>query len=605
MTRPSLLASLALLCAAGLLGCGQSAQPASGTSTASDKQSAPAHQESPPVALNKVHYDDITNSSGIDFVHRNGSRGERWMAETNGAGCAFLDYDNDGFLDIILLQSGELPGQETGPRQSSRLYHNNHDKTFTDVTERAKFDARGYAMGVACADYDNDGFTDVFIANFGKDQLFKNAGDGTFRDVTDSSGAGDPLWSSCAAFADFDNDGDLDLYVVNYVNMSMDGKPIRGIEHFGNKLCGVPRNGKQIPTYCSPDVYLGIPSTLDRNNGDGTFTDVSEESGIHNVSPKVNKPQKKRIEDRSKGLGIVLSDLDDDGLMDIFIANDSTENFLFMNKGNLRFEEQGDERGVAYDGQGKTEACMGTDFADVNGDGNFDLIAVNLAFETYTLWINQGKGFFEDQTVQYHLAEPSYRMVGFGAKFLDFDNDGDQDLVVANGHVVDNIEEIDPALTYAQPAHLYENLGKPPWFKLLGASAGSYFGERHVGRGLAAGDIDNDGDLDLLFSNNNERAYLLENKGGCERSWIGLELVGTRSNRNAIGALVAVTAGGKTQRNEVRGASSYASYSDQRLLFGLGSAEQVDRVDIRWPSGQRQTLTNPALRRYHRLEEPK
>jgi hypothetical protein len=557
------------------------------------------------VELNKVHYDDITTSAGIDFVHHNGSKGERWMAETNGAGCAFLDYDNDGFLDVILLQSGELPGQETGPRESSRLYHNNHDKTFTDVTERAKFDVHGYAMGVACGDYDNDGFTDVFIANFGMDQLLRNQGDGTFRDVTQTAGVGDPLWSSCAAFADFDNDGDLDLYVVNYVNMSMDGKPILGLEHFGNKKCGVPKNGKQILTYCSPDVYLGLPSMLYRNDGGGTFTDVSEESGIRNVSPKVAKPQKKRIEDRSKGLGIVLSDIDDDGDLDIFIANDSTENFLFLNQGNLHFEEVGDERGVAYNAQGKTQACMGTDFADVNGDGLFDLIAVNLAYETYTLWINQGKGYFEDQTARYGLAAPSYRMVGFGAKFLDFDNDGTQDLVVANGHVVDNIEEIDPALTHAQPAHLYQNLGKPPWFKLLGAAAGSYFGENHVGRGLAAGDIDNDGDLDLLFNNNNERAHLLENKGGSERSWIGFELVGTKSNRSAIGSLVIVTAEGKTQRNELRGTSSYASYSDQRLLFGLGSAKQVDSVQIRWPSGQRQTLTNPELRRYHHIVEPK
>ncbi|MFO0981835.1 MAG: CRTAC1 family protein [Planctomycetota bacterium] len=555
------------------------------------------------VGSSAIYYADITDQAGVDFVHHSGASSERWMVETNGAGCAFLDYDQDGFLDLFFVQGGDLPGKPSTGDYCSKLWRNNGNHTFTDVTAAAKIDARGYGLGVACSDYDNDGDTDIYLCNFGKNQLWQNQGDGTFRDVTDAAHVDDPLWSSAAAFGDLDGDGELDLYVVDYVNMAMDAKPIRGIEHQGNEVCGIDKGGKRVLMYCHPDVYLGVPSTLYRNDGNGTFTDVSDASGIRDVSPHLNKPRDKKIQDRSKGLGIVMCDFDDDGDLDIFIANDSTENFLFLNQGNMHFLEAGDDRGIAYNGLGRTEACMGTDIADVDGDGDFDVITLNLAYETYTLWINQ-HGFFEDKTEQFHLAGPSYKMVGFGAKFLDFDNDGDQDLVTANGHVIDNIAEIDQGLTYAQPAQLYENVGKPQWFKLLGAAAGSYFGEDHVGRGLAAGDLDNDGDVDLLFSNNNGKAHLLENRGASERQWIGFDLQGTRSNRDAIGARVTVVAGGKSQVNEVRAAASYASSNDRRLLFGLGSTAQVDRVEIRWPSGQKQTLSQLATRRYHHLIEP-
>ncbi|MCS6805482.1 MAG: CRTAC1 family protein [Acidobacteriota bacterium] len=522
-------------------------------------------------ASGSVHlFVPVQDQAGLLFTHVHGGSGRKYMIETMGSGGGFLDYDNDGWLDIYLVQSGPLPGFSDQTPLPNKLYRNNGDGTFTDVTEQAGLGDTSYGMGCAFGDIDNDGFIDIFVTNFGPNKLYRNNGDGTFTDVTERAGVGDPRWGSSAAFADYDGDGFLDLYVVNYVNFSLDR----------NIYCGEPG----LQTYCHPDVYDGVPDILYRNNGDGTFTDVTRQAGLY-IDAK----------DQSKGLGVVWSDYDNDGDADIFVANDSTRQFLFRNNGNGTFTEIGVSAGFAYNGQGKTTAGMGIDAGDYNGDGFFDLFITNLDFETNTLYHSLGDGSFEDRTDTTGLAAPSLTRVGFGTNFFDFDNDGDVDLFVANGHIIDNIARQNPSLSYEQPAQLYENLGRGP-FADISARAGAFFRTPWVGRGAAFGDVDNDGDVDILQTNNNQRALLLRNEIGHRQNWVMLKLASRHRGRDAIGARVTLVAGDLTQIEEVRSGSSYLSQNDLRVHFGIGNRQTIDYIEIRWPEGLRQRLSGEQVR---------
>ncbi|MEW6741409.1 MAG: CRTAC1 family protein [Planctomycetota bacterium] len=527
---------------------------------------------------------DISAAAGIDFRHTTCGTGKKYFPETNASGVGFLDYDRDGYLDLYFNQGAPI-GPEPWPTvPTNRLYRNRGDLTFEDVTEKAGVGDTGVGMGVACADYDNDGWPDIYVCNYGKNRLYRNNGGGTFSDVTDKAGVAEERWSSTALFADLDGDGDLDLFIGNYVDFA----PERNVP------CGLRREGKWIPMYCNPDVYDGLPETLYRNNGDGTFTDVSEASGIRNVDYKAH----------GKGLGVAPCDYDDDGDIDVFVANDFTPNFLFRNEGTLRFVEVGVESGVAFNGMGERTSAMGPDWSDVDHDGDFDLIVSNIQRQANTYWENLGNGYFEDMTYPMGLGEPSFMLVGFSLDFFDYDLDGDEDLFVSNGHMIDNIAEASPDESFEQPPHLYENLSPQKGFRLVSDRMGGFFAERYPGRACAIGDIDNDGDGDIAMNTMGGPGLLVLNNGGERHNWLGLQLVGTVSPRDAIGARVTVTSGDWRQMNEVRGTVGLGGFSDLRLVFGLGSRQAVDEVEIRWPSGKVQELRGLELRRYHEIREP-
>ncbi|MEW6744643.1 MAG: CRTAC1 family protein [Planctomycetota bacterium] len=556
---------------------------------ACSKEDAGSEEGAPSPPPTPSPFVNISAQARIDFQHTFCGTGERFMAETNMSGVGWLDYDRDGWLDLYFVQGAPLPGQPWPETPTNRLYRNRGDGTFEDVTAKTGAGDTGVGMGVACADYDSDGWPDIYVCNWGPNRLYHNNGDGTFTDVTEATGVGDPRWSSSALFADFDNDGDLDLFVANYVDFA----PERNVR------CGYKRGEETVVMYCHPDVYDGLPSSLYRNNGDGTFTDVSDACGIRDVN----------WFSEGKGFAAAPSDLDDDGDIDIFVANDATPNFLFINQGDLRFVNEAPIRGVAFDGMGDAESCMGADWADYDRDGDFDLFVCNIQRQTNTLYENTGKGaFFEDTTYAMGLGEPSFLMVGFSTFFLDFDNDGDADIFVANGHMIDNIELLEPDASFAQPPHLYENLGDRRGFRLVSEEMGGVFEERYVGRASAPGDFDNDGDLDIALNTMGGPGLLIANNVGERASWIGLKLRGTKSNRDAIGARVTVSAGDLVQIDEVRGSVGIGSFRDLRLLFGLGSRPRnsmgVDKVEIRWPSGKRQTLTGLAPRSFHEIVEP-
>ncbi len=531
---------------------------------------------------------EVHGERGIDFVHRHGGTGNKYFMETMGSGAGFFDYDNDGWLDAYLVQSGPVPTSRRADRATgaalemrNRLYRNIGGGRFEDVTEKSGTGDAHYGMGVAFGDYDNDGLADIYITNFGPDQLYRNEGDGTFTNVTFATGLGDPRWGAGAAFADYDLDGDLDLYVVNYITYSID-KNIR---------CGPP----DILAYCHPDVYPGSPDILYRNEG-GFFTDVTRAAGVHEDDP-----------DESKGLGVVWVDYDNDGDPDIYVTNDSTPNFLYRNNGDGSFANVALESGVAYNRFGKTEAGMGIDFGDYDWNGHADLFMTHLDEETNTLYHNFGGGLFQDYSSQSRLGPPSLKNVGFGIGFFDFDADGWLDIFVANGHIIEAIERIRPGggVTYAQRNQLFRNEGGRA-FRDISSSAGSHFQKRRVGRGAAFGDIDNDGDTDVLVSNSNQEAILLENVVGDSQEWIGFGLVGTQSNKDALGARVLLASGGRTRWREVRGGGSYLSQSDLRVVFGLSGGAIADSVVVEWPSGVRQRLEDGLLSGvYHTVIEPR
>jgi hypothetical protein len=435
----------------------------------------------------------------------------------------------------------------------------------------------GYGRGCAAADVDNDGDADLYVTNFGSNRLYRNNGNGTFTEIGQKAGVASPLWSTSAAFADYDSDGRLDLFVANYVDFAMDN----------NKWCGDFQ--RKIRAYCHPDAYEGLPDILYHNNGDGTFTDVTLKAGL--------------TERWGKGLGAVFSDLDDDGDQDLFVAKDSVPNTLYRNNGNGTFTDVTLDSSTGYSEDGKPEAGMGTDAGDYDGDGKFDLFVVHLSGEVNELYRNLGRLRFEVATYPAGIASVGVLWVGFGTNFFDYDNDGDQDIYVANGHIIDNIPLFNDALSYGQRDFLYENVGGGK-FREVGRRHGAYFSQAFVGRGMALADMDADGDLDVAVSNSDQRAVLLRNDGGNARHYLRLRLTGTRSNRDAIGAKVTVTAGGKRQVEEVRSGTSYLSQNELTLHFGLGAATKAEKVEIRWPSGKVQVMNGVAADQTLAVKEP-
>jgi len=515
--------------------------------------------------LQKVKFVDVAAASGIHFRHDNAATPEKYLIETMGSGCGWLDYDQNGLLDLYFANGAETKLYKPAHPLRGALYRNNGDGTFTDVTEKAGVGAEGlFGMGVAVGDYDNDGFSDLFVLGYGRCILYHNNGDGTFTDVTARAGvANEGRWGSSAAWFDYDNDGRLDLVIANYIDWS----PQK------NFWCG--DHGPGLRSYCHPDDYNGQPPRLYHNNGDGTFSDVSELSGV-GLKP-------------GNGLGVVTFDYDDDGWQDIFIANDSMANFLFHNNRDGTFREVGFAGGVAVSADGRAEAGMGADAADVMGHGRMDLIVTHLDSQLARLYENLGEGYFDDATLRSQMGYATFHISGFGARFMDYDNDGLRDIFMANGHVLDNIEKYNSSVRYAEPKMMFRNLGHGH-FENVSDKLGKDFQFPRVSRGAAVGDFDNDGDLDVLVNNNGETPQLLRNDSGNSNHWLEILLIGTKSNRDGVGARVRVSAGDLVQFDQRKGGMSYQSAQDPRLHFGLGSRSNVDSIEIRWPSGMVTTL---------------
>lgn len=520
-----------------------------------------------PQKIAPVTFVDIARPAGIRFEHDNAASPEKYLIETMGSGCGWLDYDQNGLFDLYLVNSAAT--QLYHPKQPLRsaLYRNNGDGTFTDVTAKAGVGAEGlFGMGVAVGDYNNDGFPDLFVLGYNRCILYHNNGDGTFTDVTAKAGVANPgKWASSAAWFDYDNDGRLDLIIANYVDWS----PER------NFYCG--DKGPGLRSYCHPDVYHGQSPTLYHNNGDGTFTDVSKHSGV-GLKP-------------GNGLGVVTFDYDNDGWQDIFIANDSMPNFLFHNNRDGTFREVGYLAGVAVGIDGQSEAGMGTDAADTTGSGYLDLAVAHLDLQLARLYRNLGDGTFDDATYRSKISYATYHLSGFGMRFMDYDNDGARDLFMANGHVLDNIQLYHGETRYAEPKLMLRNTGHG-LFENVSDQLGPDFLLPRVSRGAAICDFDNDGDLDILVSNNGQAPQLLRNDGGNNNHWLELFLVGTRSNRDGVGARVKITAGELVLFDERKGGMSYQSAQDPRLHFGLGAHTTIDAIEVKWPSGAVTKLTN-------------
>ncbi len=521
---------------------------------------------------------NVTADSGIEFRLENFPTPERYLIETIMGGCAFLDYDGDGLLDIFLVNGAAIqvsPGKpphfdKSEPRYWNRLYRNLGGGRFQDVTEQAGVRGTGYGMGVAVGDYDNDGSPDLYVTNYGQNELFHNETDGTFQNVTAVSGVGAGGFSTSAAFLDFDRDGFLDLYVARYVDWSFEN----------NRFCGTP----ETRDYCHPDYFDGVPDLLFRNNGDSTFTDVSTTMGIALPS--------------GKGLGVAIGDMDRDGWLDIYVANDSVPCFLFRNRKGEAFEEIGLSSSSSHNADGEAFSGMGVDFADYDDDGWPDIFVTALSLEGFVLFRNREGQAFSDVAEHTGVKKASYVLSGWGTKFLDFNNDGWKDLFVANGHVMRHIQARDPTVRYAQPFLMLENVQGV--FVDVTAAAGPVFQQPWAGRGAAFGDYDNDGDVDILVQVLGGRPQLLENLAGSKNHWLGLELVGTKSNHDAIGATIrTLNDRGESQYFMVHRTSSYLASNDPRIIVGLKDAE-VASIEITWPSGQIQKLIAPAINRYIR-----
>jgi hypothetical protein len=520
-----------------------------------------------------VTFEEVAaKTSGINWVHNNAHSPDRHLPETVGAGCAFLDYDNDGWMDIYLVNSGPSDFFTPDKPLKNALYHNNHDGTFTDVTDKAGVAGGTFGMGVAAADYDGDGGMDIYVTSYGRNILYHNNGNGTFTDVTEKAGVAAPGWSTCAVWFDYDNDGKLDLFVSSFVYY----------DKSQNILCTDDLSKRY---YCIPRLYKPRPSHLFHNNGDGTFSDVSKESGVASFP--------------GKSFGAVATDVNNDGLMDLFVANDTMPNFLFINKGDGKFEESGLAAGVAFSEAGKPRSGMGVDAADYDGDGWQDLFVANLDQEFFSLYHNQKDLTFTDEPGE--IGQATQLLSGWGLKFFDYDNDGDPDLFLVNGHPDDLIQMRKSRVTYREPLLLFHNVGKS--FQNVSAQSGTVFGREFSGRGMATGDFDNDGDLDVLVSNNGEAPVLLRNEGGNRNNWLGLQLVSRKSNPAAIGATITWQAGGIKRSRLNTAGGSYLSSHDPRELLGLGSATKVDSVEIHWPSGRLDKLTNLPINSYIKVVE--
>ncbi len=519
---------------------------------------------------------EIAQQAGIDFVHFSGMTSEKYQPTANGSGVAIFDYDNDGKLDLYFATGTLLPpgSVQRGP---NRLYKNLGDNRFQDATAASGLDFAGYCHGIVVGDIDNDGDQDVFLCNYGENVLFLNQGDGTFRDISKAAGISGLHWSMSGAFLDYDNDGDLDLYVTNYGEWKFPDDV---------QICGQG----DVRTYCIPTAIKPARHILYRNNGNLTFTDVTETSGVGRAD--------------GRGFGVVAADLNGDGRIDLYVANDMCPNFVYINRGDGSFEDATESSGAGYDSHGKTHAGMGVDAEDVNGDGRPDLFVSNYWNEPNSLYMNLGDGKFEDRTPGCGMSSDSTPWVGWGCALADFDNDGWPDCFVSNGHVDDNLDLLGYNSPYAQPALLHRNL-EGRRFRLATRDAGPYFAENHVGRGVAIGDLDDDGDLDIVVNHKDGAPALLRNDTVTSNRWIRLTLVGTVSNRDALGARVEVELAGRTLVRHRKGGASLESAHDPRLLIGLGTEPEARRVTVRWPSGRIRVAEHVAANMSYRVVEPR
>jgi hypothetical protein len=514
-----------------------------------------------------VAFRDVTQQAGIHFVHNNGAFGKKFLPETLGSGVAFIDYDNDGWPDIFLVNGMDWPGHAQ-KHTTPKLYHNNHDGTFTDVTQKAGLGVELFGMGVAVGDYDNDGYDDLFVTAYGQNHLFHNNGNGTFTDVTQKAGLnGIKEFSTSAAWVDYDKDGRLDLVVGNYVQWSQET----------DLYCTL--DGKR-KSYCTPESYKGASVRLWHNRGDGTFEDATKKAGLSDPT--------------SKTMGVAILDFDNDGWPDLLLSNDTQPNKLYRNNGNGTFSEKAVVAGIAFSEDGVARAGMGVDAADYDRSGSPSILITNFSNQMLSLYHNEGKGLFVDEAPRSEIGHASLLTLGFGCFFFDYDLDGWPDIFIANGHIDSDIQRVQPNVKYAMPPHLFRNLGKGN-FEEVTKSAGAVFAAPRVGRGAAYADFDNDGRLDLLLSTNGGPVYLFHNEPADAakiNKGLRIKLNGTKSNRDGIGATVNVTSAGESQTQMLRSGSSYLSASELVLTFGLGQHLKAEAVEIRWPSGQVDHLAN-------------
>ena len=530
-------------------------------------------------AETRIRLVDVAAQAGLTLLNVHGDAAKDYIVDTNGNGAGWFDYDNDGDLDALLVNGSTRVNLEKGGDPLVALYRNDKGR-FVDVTAAAGLGTRGWGMGVCIADYDNDGFQDVYVTAFGPNVLLRNRGNGTFLNVTPRAGVGDPRWSTGCAFGDYDRDGDLDLYVANYLTFDEAKVPTPGALptcRFGT-----------LPVMCGPRGLPGQPDALYRNNGDGTFADVTAQAGITDPG--------------YYGFGVLFSDLDGDGWPDIFVANDSVSNLFFRNRGNGTFSEEALVAGLALSGEGRAQAGMGVDAGDYNGDGHLDLVVTNFSDDYNTLYENSGRGFFTDVSHAAGIAVASFPYLGWGVGLVDFDHDGFLDLFTANGHVHPAADRSGLGTTYLQRKQLFRNLGTKRFEDVTGSAGGGLLLEKSS-RGAAFGDYDNDGDIDVLVINMNDRPTLLRNDTTGGGHWVTIRLAGAKSNRDGVGARVRIQTGGRTQIAEVRSGGSYLSHNDGRAHFGLGAAARVERIEIRWPSGVVDTATQLRADRFYLARE--
>jgi enediyne biosynthesis protein E4 len=525
-----------------------------------------------------IEFRDVTKQAGIDFKHNSGAFGKKYLPETMGSGVCILDYDNDGWQDILFVNSMDWPGHKGATKSYPALYHNNKDGTFTDVTREAGLAIDAYGLGCAVADYDNDGFEDIYITTVGSNHLFHNLGNGKFADVTLKAGVADPGFATSAVWFDYDNDGKLDLFVTHYIDWSI----------AKDQYCTLDNKNK---SYCTPQTYKGESSTLFHNKGDGTFENVTKRAGLHDPT--------------SKSLGVAMMDYDNDGWMDLFVTNDTEPNKLYHNNHNGTFTDVAVQVGVAFSESGRVRAGMGVDAGDYDGSGWQSLVIGNFTNESISLYRNDGSGLFVDEEILSGIRQMSLQALTFGCFFFDYDLDGRLDIFAANGHVSDDISVVQPTLKYAQPAILFHNNGNRK-FEDVSAKVGPALQQPVVGRGAAYLDYDNDGDLDLVVTANNGPARLLRNENGNQNDMLRVKLVGTRANRDGIGAKVTLTtSSGARLFRMLKTGSSYASQSELPLTFGLGTpqAGRTVGLEIVWPSGQKDSLSKIGVNQFITVKE--